>query len=168
LADVADQRRAPEAPALGAALRDSLERALEGLLSERLADECAPNEASSFAGPRFVARIVLRGEGEAHFRVSCTEVAVQRIATTLLCAASPDELAAEEVLDALGEFANVVAGGVKTTVFDGRGAWQLGTPTCAVEESTASEAETAALACRFGGGLLAVGLDMRAPLARAA
>jgi len=72
--------------------------------------EPTPEEAT------LLATITFTGTLQGHLSVSCSRLAARAIAAGMLCMESADELADEDVVDAMGEIANLVMGSVKTRV----------------------------------------------------
>jgi CheY-specific phosphatase CheX len=66
----------------------------------------------------FLARITFRGGIEGCLSVQCDPGGARRIAAGMLCSETPEGLSESEVVDALGEIANMVMGGVKTRLQD--------------------------------------------------
>ena len=62
--------------------------------------------------------ITFTGSLEGCLSVCCAQTCARTIAANMLCMESPDELSDEDVVDAIGEIANMVMGSVKTGVQD--------------------------------------------------
>lgn len=62
--------------------------------------------------------ITFTGSLEGCLSICCGQRCAQTIAANMLCMDSPDELSDEDVIDAVGEIANMVMGSVKTRVQD--------------------------------------------------
>ncbi len=62
--------------------------------------------------------ITFVGSLEGCLSVNCGNACARTIAANMLCLDSPDELSDEDVIDAIGEIANMVMGSVKTRVQD--------------------------------------------------
>jgi len=169
LAESAPGSAGPDASALDAGLRESL----EGIFTTMLAREVSPPDASAgdraAAAARWcVARIELHGDRDGVVSLRCDPGAARALAIALLMMDEADTLADEEVLDAVGECANMLAGGLKTRVFDPLGYWIIGTPACAVEAALPDSKAHHAVDCGLGGGLLTVDLSWAAETRTAA
>lgn len=78
-------------------------------------------ESSTGVGPSdtaFLASITFQGGVEGCLSVQCDPAGARMIAAGMLCAESPEKLAESDIVDALGEIANMVMGGVKTRIQD--------------------------------------------------
>jgi chemotaxis protein CheX len=68
--------------------------------------------------PAFLASITFRGGVEGCLSVHCDPSCARAIAAGMLCSEAPDGLSDGDVIDTLGEIANMVMGGVKTRIQD--------------------------------------------------
>jgi chemotaxis protein CheX len=66
----------------------------------------------------YLASITFRGGVEGCLGVHCDPTCARAIAAGMLCSETPDGLGNSDVIDALGEIANMVMGGVKTRIQD--------------------------------------------------
>jgi chemotaxis protein CheX len=79
---------------------------------EESSDTAARNNAA------FLASITFRGGVEGCLTVRCDPGGARAIAAGMLCSETPENLTNGEIIDALGEIANMVMGGVKTRLQD--------------------------------------------------
>ena len=63
-------------------------------------------------------QITFTGSVEGCLCICCGLTCAQTIAANMLCMDSPDELNDEDIVDAIGEIANMVMGSVKTRIQD--------------------------------------------------
>lgn len=66
--------------------------------------------------PSFLATITFTGDLEGCFGISCSQPCVQAVATNMLCLEPGSPLGESDIVDALGEVANMLMGGIKTRV----------------------------------------------------
>ncbi len=156
------------APIGSSELVESLDRTLSEFFETMLGEaRCAvsaaeDDEAATLACVEVEARVELTGEALYGLRVATSWSVARAVAAGLLMESDPSGLQPEEVRDALGELANMLAGGLKTKLFDERGTWRLGTPQVAeVAPLNASPQSSWAEACprhreSFAGGELCI------------
>jgi len=82
---------------------------------------CLPMEkaAGPVAGaddPAFLATITFTGDLEGCFGIACNQDCVRAITAGMLCMEPGSQPSETEIIDAIGEIANMVMGGVKTRV----------------------------------------------------
>lgn len=70
------------------------------------------------AGVTLLGTITFAGSLEGCLGVCCDMGGAKAIAASMLCMDSPDELTDEDLVDAMGEIANMVMGAVKTRIQD--------------------------------------------------
>lgn len=70
------------------------------------------------AGVTLLGTITFAGSLEGCLGVCCDMDGAKAIAASMLCMDSPDELSDEDLVDAMGEIANMVMGAVKTRIQD--------------------------------------------------
>lgn len=145
--------------ALCQALRETLEGVFATMLAKpvSLSTVVDGTPATVHAGS-IVANVALRGDQEGIVSLVCHPGAARTLAASLLMADEPSALDEVEVLDAIGECANMVAGGLKTRVLDPLGAWALGTPACALQRTADVVQHGGMLSCDLDGDILSVGL----------
>lgn len=73
--------------------------------------------------------ITFTGSLEGCLGICCGRRCAQTVAANMLCMDSPDELSDEDVIDAVGEIANMVMGSVKTRIQDHVGDLTISIPT---------------------------------------
>ncbi|MEN6427327.1 MAG: chemotaxis protein CheX [Phycisphaerales bacterium] len=78
---------------------------------ERLADPASQNEAEMF-----LATITFTGDLEGCFGIACDCTCARAVAASMLCMDDSSSLGDSEIIDAIGEIANMIMGGVKTRV----------------------------------------------------
>lgn len=149
-------------------LRQALQETLEGVFATMLAKPVAlvavaDGSSSPIDVGNIVANVALRGEREGTVSLVCNPGAARTLAASLLMADEPSTLDEAEVLDAIGECANMVAGGLKTRVFDPVGEWALGTPDCALQSALSEIQHEGMLACDLDGDILSVGVSWSIP-----
>jgi len=65
-------------------------------------------------GNTFLGSITFKGDIEGCFSICLEEACAKAISVNMLCLESPDELAEEDLVDAIGEVANMIMGSMKT------------------------------------------------------
>ncbi len=70
------------------------------------------------AGVTLLGTITFAGNLEGCLGVCCDTEGARAIAAAMLCMESPDDLAEEDLVDAMGEIANMVMGAIKTRIQD--------------------------------------------------
>lgn len=78
---------------------------------ERLTDPTSQNEEETY-----LATITFTGDLEGCFGISCNCTCARAVAAGMLCMDDGSALSDSEIIDAIGEVANMVMGGVKTRV----------------------------------------------------
>lgn len=78
---------------------------------ERLADPLSEGEKETF-----LATITFTGDLEGCFGISCNDACAKAVTAGMLCMEDASTLGDSEVVDAIGEIANMVMGGIKTRV----------------------------------------------------
>jgi len=78
---------------------------------ERWADPLPEDEKETF-----LATITFTGDLEGCFGISCNDVCAKAVTAGMLCMEDASALGDSEVVDAIGEIANMVMGGIKTRV----------------------------------------------------
>lgn len=78
---------------------------------ERLADPLSESEKETF-----LATITFTGDLEGCFGISCNDVCAKAVTAGMLCMEDASTLGDSEVVDAIGEIANMIMGGIKTRV----------------------------------------------------
>ena len=66
--------------------------------------------------PAFLATLTFTGDVEGCFGITCSCECAQAVATGMLCMEPGSALSDSEVIDAIGEIANMIMGGVKSRV----------------------------------------------------
>jgi len=149
--------------ALCEALRDTLEGVFATMLAKPVClSTVADGTPSTVHAGSIVANVALRGEQEGTVSLVCHPGAARTLAASLLMADEPSTLDEAEVLDAIGECANMVAGGLKTRVLDPLGTWALGTPDCTLQGAADVVQHGGMLSCDLDGDILSVGLTWSA------
>ena len=101
---------------------------IEARLSDSEPQPAAEEDADSSTG--FIEAVVgFQGSLNGHVCLRCSHGGAEEIAKGLLMMEKTDAIAADELQDALGEYANMVAGALKTRALDPvEGGFQLGIP----------------------------------------
>lgn len=142
------------------ALQETLEGALGTILAKPVALwTVAEGSALRIDVGGIFAHVARRGEREGTFSLVLNPNAAHALAAPLLMADEPSLLDQPEVPDAIGECANIVAGGLKARVFDPHGAWALGTPDCAFQSALCQIQHEGMLAFDLDGDILSVGVS---------
>ncbi|MEN6336212.1 MAG: chemotaxis protein CheX [Phycisphaerales bacterium] len=78
--------------------------------------EKADGPAAKTDEPAFLATITFTGDFEGCFGIACNQDCVRAITAGMLCMEPGSQPSETEIIDAIGEIANMVMGGVKTRV----------------------------------------------------
>ncbi len=97
-------------------LLDSAKEVFESMVFMPL--EEIEGQRSDPEGVTLLGTITFSGNLEGGLSVCCDMTSARAIAAGMLCMESPDELADEDLVDAMGEIANMVMGAVKTHLQD--------------------------------------------------
>jgi chemotaxis protein CheX len=94
---------------------------LEGAKEVFASMVCMPLEKAAEPGASdneqaFLATITFTGDLEGCFGITCNQDCVQAITASMLCMEPGSQLSDQEIIDAIGEIANMVMGGIKTRV----------------------------------------------------
>ena len=102
--------------ALKDTLLDSAKEVFESMvfMPLSLVDEEMPDTGEAM----LLGTITFTGSLEGCLSISCGDAGARTIAANMLCLDSPDELSDEDIIDAIGEIANMVMGSVKTRIQD--------------------------------------------------
>jgi chemotaxis protein CheX len=90
-------------------------------------EESAP-DGPGIADPALLGTITFKGQLEGCLGICCGETCARAIATSMLGMGSSDELAGDDVSDAIGEIANMVLGAVKSRIQDQVGVIEVSIP----------------------------------------
>ena len=102
--------------ALKETLLDSAKEVFESMVFMALNE--VDGEMADASEVTLLGTITFTGSLEGCLSVCCSQRCAQTIAANMLCMDSPDELSDEDVIDAVGEIANMVMGSVKTRLQD--------------------------------------------------
>ena len=97
-------------------LLDSAKEVFESMVFMPL--EAVEEERSDLSDAMLLGTITFTGELEGALTICCGLPCAQTIAANMLCIDSPDELTDDDVIDAMGEIANMVMGSIKTRIQD--------------------------------------------------
>jgi chemotaxis protein CheX len=78
--------------------------------------EKATEPAAKTDEPGYLATITFTGHLEGCFGITCNQDCVRAITAGMLCMEPGSQPSEEEIIDALGEIANMIMGGIKTRV----------------------------------------------------
>jgi chemotaxis protein CheX len=94
---------------------DAAKEVFESMVFTSLEESCAAVSPSDTA---FLASITFHGDIQGCLSVHCDPPCARSIAAGMLCAGTGEELGDGDIIDALGEVANMVMGGVKARIQD--------------------------------------------------
>lgn len=97
-------------------LLDSAKEVFESMVFMAL--EVVDEEMPVDAGITLLGTITFTGDIKGGLNVCCGMEGARTVAANMLCMDSPDDLSDEDVIDAIGEIANMVMGSVKTRIQD--------------------------------------------------
>ncbi|UCD50747.1 MAG: chemotaxis protein CheX [Phycisphaerales bacterium] len=102
--------------ALKDVLLDSAKEIFESMIFMTVAEveDATPGDANAM----LLATITFTGSLEGGLSLCCPLTSAQAVAASMLCMDSPDGLGDDDVIDAIGEVANLLVGAVKTRVQD--------------------------------------------------
>lgn len=134
---------------LHASIHDAVEQVLETMCFSTVLGPCGTAQAQPFLDRS--ATVEYSGAGEGSVLIGCDEAGVRGLAANFM---GSEEASEEQVLEFLGELANMVCGAVVSTL-DGRGTYNLGTPQLV---PPAALAEARGIRCDFeiDGGVISV------------